>query len=296
MIVGPTAVGKTAVAVRLATQFDTSIVSADARQVFKELVIGTAKPSEDELKKAKHYFVDSHSIHDDFNAGTFAERAEELLSRLFKTSDKVILCGGSGLYIKALLNGFDAIPDVPKEVRQSIIKEYEGNGLAWLQAAVLEADPDFYDVADKQNPQRLMRALEVFKASGQPFSSFKSNPRKDLPFNVIKVGLELPRPELYERIEKRMDDMIASGLFEEAQELYSLRHLNALQTVGYQEIFDFMDGKYNKDEAIRLLKRNSRRYAKRQFTWFKSDSEIKWFHPADYFGIEKFIMEKSAIL
>jgi tRNA dimethylallyltransferase len=244
----------------------------------------------------KHYFINSHSIHDDFNAGAFAAQAEELLDELFKTNDYVVLCGGSGLYVRALLNGFDEIPDVPKEIRQSIIEGYEENGLAWLQAAVLEADPEFYSVADKLNPQRLMRALEVFNASGKPFSSFKSNPRKELPFNVITLGLDLPRPELYERIDKRMDDMIASGLFEEAESLYPLKHLNALQTVGYQEIFDFMDGKYNRDEAIRLLKRNSRRYAKRQFTWFKSDSEINWFHPTDYDGIVKFVTEKSAIL
>ncbi len=288
-LIGPTAVGKTGLAIRLAQQFRTEILSADARQVFKEMNIGTAKPAESELAAVKHHFINSHSIHDDFNAGAFALQAEALINGLFKKYDHLILCGGSGLYVKALLHGFDDMPDVPQLVRQSIIDDYQKNGLEWLQQSVMEVDPDFYYPADKLNPQRLMRALEVFRFSGKPFSSFKGEKKKKLPYHVIKIGLNTDRAELYARIDKRMDGMIAQGLFEEASSLYQHRHLNALQTVGYQEIFDFMDGKYDRAESIRLLKRNSRRYAKRQMTWFQNDKEIKWFHPKEYDQIVEFI-------
>jgi tRNA dimethylallyltransferase len=210
--------------------------------------------------------------------------------------DYAVLCGGSGLYIKALLHGFDDIPEVADGVREQIISEYEKNGLEWLQQSVLAADPDFYYPADKMNPQRLMRALEVFRSSGKPFSSFKGETKKKLPYTVVKVGLTLDRKELYSRIDERMDAMIEVGLFEEAKEFYPLRQLNALQTVGYQEVFDFMDGKYDREEAIRLLKRNSRHYAKRQMTWFSKDSEIEWFDPRDYEKIVEHIQEKTSIL
>jgi len=295
-VVGPTAVGKTGLSIRLAQHFKTEIISADARQVFRELKLGTAKPANEELSLAKHHFINSHSIHDDFNAGAFSLQAEDLMQNLFEKDDKIILCGGSGLYIKALLHGFDDIPEVPLPVRQTIIADYEKYGLEWLQQSVMQADPDYYYPSDKLNPQRLMRALEVFKASGKPFSSFMGERKKKLPFGVIKIGLNIERKELYAQIDKRMDDMIASGLFQEAAELYPYRNLNALQTVGYTEIFDFMDGKYDKDEAVRLLKRNSRRYAKRQLTWFNNDDEINWFHPKDYEAIVQFIQEKSTIL
>jgi tRNA dimethylallyltransferase len=295
-IVGPTAVGKTALAIQLALHFKTEIVSADARQVFQEMNIGTAKPSSDELLTVKHHFINSHSIHENFNAGIFAEQAEKVIHDLFKTHDKIILCGGSGLYIKALLHGFDEMPEVPTTVRQSVIEEYEKNGLEWLQQSVLKSDPDYYEAADKQNPQRLMRALEVFRATGNPFSTFRNEVKKNLPYHVIKIGLNLDRDELYARIDKRMETMIASGLFEEAEKLYPFRNLNALQTVGYSEIFDFMDGKYDKEEAIRLLKRNSRRYAKRQLTWFVRDKEVQWFRPSEFERIEKYIKENLSNL
>ena len=293
---GPTAVGKTKVAIDLAKHFETSVISADARQVYKELVIGTAKPTPQELQKVKHYFIDTHSIKENFNAGMFGEQAEKLMYEIFQKHDWLILCGGSGLYIKALLEGFDNMPKVTSEIRDSIIGEYESKGLAWLQGAVMKADPEFYESVDKSNPQRLIRALEVFRSSGEPFSAFKTSARKTLPFEVIKIGLELERAELYSRIDKRMDEMIKSGLFDEARSLYMYRDLNALQTVGYSEIFDFIDGLYDKEEATRLLKRNSRRYAKRQLTWFNADREITWFHPNDYQAILNFIREKSSIL
>ena len=295
-IVGPTAVGKTALAIRLAQHVKTEIVSADARQVFREMTLGTAKPKEEELLAAKHHFINSHSIHENFNAGAFGEQAGELLNDLFNRHDKIILCGGSGLYIKALLHGFDEMPEIPGAIRQVVIDEYGKNGLEWLQQSVLKADPYYFEVADTQNPQRLMRALEVFRATGNPFSTFRNEAKKDLPYRVIKIGLNMEREDLYARIDQRMDTMIASGLFQEAEKLYVNKNLNALQTVGYSEIFDFMDGKYDKEEAIRLLKRNSRRYAKRQMTWFIRDREIQWFRPNEYASIVQFIQEKSSNL
>ena len=292
-IVGPTAVGKTQVAIQLAKEYRTSIISSDARQIFKELVIGTAKPSSVELQDVRHYFINTHSILDDFNAGLFAAQSEQIINELFKTNDVVVLCGGSGLYIKALLSGFDSIPEVSSEIREEIILEYRQNGLMWLQREVMYIDPEFYNTADQSNPQRLMRALEVFRSSGEPFSSFKSTPAKSLPYRVIKIGLNLDREELYQRIDKRMDKMIEAGLFEEAEKFYQYKNLNALRTVGYSEIFDFIDGRYDKNEAIRLLKRNSRRYAKRQLTWFKSDQELTWFHPDAYQAILTFIKKNQ---
>lgn len=283
-------------AIRLAKHFGTEIISADARQVFKELEIGTAKPSPLELQEVRHHLINTHSIHDNFNAGTFAALSERIIDQLFQTHDHIILCGGSGLYIKALLSGLDNIPEVPMKIRQEIISEYQENGLEWLQNEVNSVDADFYKNADVSNPQRLMRALEVFRATGEPFSSYKSAPQKELYYQVIKVGLNLHRDLLYQRIDQRMDNMIAAGLFEEAKSFYPYKYLNALQTVGYSEIFDFLDGVFDKDEAIRLLKRNSRRYAKRQLTWFNNDKEITWFHPDEYESILKFVTEKSTIL
>ena len=264
--------------------------------MFKELEIGTAKPSLVELQEVRHYFINTHSIHDNFNAGMFAAQSEQIMNELFQTNDFVVLCGGSGLYIKALLSGFDSVPQVPREIREEVIAEYQQNGLIGLQRVVMDVDPEFYKSVDRSNPQRLMRALEVFRACGEPFSSFKSTPKKSLPYNVIKIGLSFDREELYQRIDKRMDDMIVAGLFEEAKKFYQYKNLNALRTVGYWEIFDCLDGNYDKTEAIRLLKRNSRRYAKRQLTWFSSDKEITWFRPDDYELILHFIKEKSTIL
>lgn len=293
---GPTAVGKTAIAIRLAQQYKTEIISADARQVFMEMNIGTAKPTQEELALVPHHFINSQSVLIDFNAGTFAFQAETRIESLFHQHDLLILCGGSGLYIKALLHGFDEMPTVEDGIRKSVIDDYDKNGLVWLQEVVKEIDPVYYGTVDKQNPQRLMRALEVFRASGNPISTFRQKKRKELPYSVIKIGLTMDRLELNARIDRRMEEMIAAGLFDEAGKLHPQKNLNALQTVGYQEIFDFMDGKYDREEAIRLLKRNSRRYAKRQMTWFQKDTEIKWFRPDDYETIVQFIQEKLSLL
>lgn len=279
VIVGPTAVGKTAVAVQLAQRFGTEVVSADSRQVYREMEIGTAKPSATERATVPHHFVDCLSVADDYDAGRFGEEALAVVERLFRSHPFVVVCGGSGLYIKAMLEGFDDMPEVPAAVREEVTHDYRLHGLQGLQAELMDKDPDYYEVVDRQNPQRLMRALEVIRHTGKPFSSYHRKEKRELPFNVVKIGLELEREELYRRIDARMDAMIHAGLFDEAKVLFPQRHLPALQTVGYQEIFGFLEGSYDREEAIRLLKRNSRRYAKRQLTWFRRDPEIKWFHP-----------------
>jgi len=281
VIVGPTAVGKTAVAIQMASHFNTEVISADSRQFFKELTIGTAKPTAAELKQVTHHFINTHSIREEYDAARYGEDALALIYKLFERHDHLVVCGGSGLYIKALIEGFDDIPEVPEAIRDEITNQYERKGLEWLQQKMQELDPNYLTVVDQRNPARLMRALEVVMATGKSISTFQTKQKRVLPFVVIKIGLELDREILYNRIDSRMDKMIDEGLFAEAESLYPFRHHNALQTVGYQEIFDFMDGKYNREEAIRLLKRNSRRYAKRQFTWFKRDEEIIWMNPAN---------------
>jgi tRNA dimethylallyltransferase len=279
VIVGPTAVGKTALAIRLAKQLHTEIISADSRQIYKELEIGTAKPSLTELQQIKHHFVNTHSIKEDYDAGAYGREALLLINSLFQQYDNLILCGGSGLYVRAVLEGFDEMPPVPEGIREEIIKDYEAHGLAWLQAQVKQVDPDYFEVVDVQNPHRLIRALELQRAWQRPMRELRKQKKLEHPFKIIKIGLELEREELYNRIDTRMDAMIEQGLFAEAEKLYPLRNLNALQTVGYREIFGFIDGQYDKTEAVRLLKRNSRHYAKRQLTWFKKDPDIKWFKP-----------------
>lgn len=296
VVAGPTAVGKTKLSIDLALHFQTEIISADARQVFRDMSIGTAKPTAHELSQAKHHLIDSHSIHDSFDAAAFADKAMEKIMQLFSSHDWVVLCGGSGMYIKALLEGFDEMPHVREGIREDLNRLFQTEGIEVLQKELAISDPDYFEEVDKQNPQRLIRALEVVRSSGKPYSSFRKKTRKENPFKVIKIGLELPREELYSRIDARMDSMIALGLFEEAKTLYHLKHLNALQTVGYQEIFGFLDGQFDRDEAIRLLKQNSRNYAKRQLTWFKKDGEMRWFKPDDFQAIVQYIQEKSSIL
>jgi tRNA dimethylallyltransferase len=281
VIVGPTAVGKTAVAIKLAQFYHTEILSADSRQIFKELNIGTAKPSPDELRMVRHHFINSKSIQDDYDAAQFGRDALELITRLFKQYDTLILCGGSGLYIKAVCEGFDDIPQITKGLREELTQNYEQYGLEWLQNKMKLLDPGHLLGIDSKNPHRLIRALEVKMSTGSSIASFQTKNKLRHPFSITKIGLEIPREDLYRRIDERMDRMIQDGLFEEAESLYPQRHCQALQTVGYKEIFDFIDGNYDREEAIRLLKRNSRRYAKRQLTWFKRDAEIRWFSAYD---------------
>jgi len=279
VIAGPTAVGKTEVALCLAEHFRTEIISADSRQIYKELEIGTAKPSPEELSRARHHFINTHSIEQPYDAGAYGRDALTLIQSLFKKYDTLILCGGSGLYIKSVLEGFDDMPEIPSGTREEIIAEYESKGLDWLQQEVKHIDPDYFEQVDKNNPHRLIRALELFRASGLKASQLRAKEKRKHDFSIIKIGLDLGREKLYERIDARMDAMIEGGLFKEAEYFFPKRAVNALQTVGYREIFDYIEGKYDKSEAIRLLKRNTRRYAKRQLTWFKRDPEMHWFSP-----------------
>lgn len=289
VIVGPTAVGKTRVAIQLALALETEIISADSRQIYKELEIGTAKPSREELARVPHHFINSKSIAEEYDAGQFGRDALNLLWDLFKKKDLVVLCGGSGLYVKAVCEGFDEMPEIPAGVREKIIDDYKEKGLDWLQKKVEEIDPDYFIEVDRKNPQRLMRALELYYSSGKRTSELRKKKKVVHPFDIVKIGLELEREELYKRIDQRMDKMIETGLFDEAESLYAKRNHNALQTVGYQEIFGYLDGLYDRQEAIRLLKRNSRHYAKRQLTWFKKDKKINWSAPDKVDEILEFI-------
>ena len=292
VIVGPTAVGKTALSIRLAQELNTEIISADSRQIYREMEIGTAKPANEELNLVTHHLINSHSITETYNAGQFSEDAGRIIENLLK-KDAVIMVGGSGLYIKAFCDGLDEMPEVPGEVREKLNQEYAQNGLYGLLKELSNDDPEYFDQVDRNNPQRVIRALEVIRSTGNPYSQFRKPTNKPQRlFNILKIGLEMEREKVYQRIDLRMDQMIDQGLFEEAASLFDQRNLNALQTVGYQEIFDFMDGKHDREEAIRLLKRNSRRYAKRQMTWFKKDQEIRWFEPSEYKEILDFISNK----
>jgi len=279
VVVGPTAVGKTKTCLKLAQHYKSAIVSADSRQFYKEMNIGTAKPNQEELQLAQHYLINHLSIHQPYTVKDFEQDALEAISQIHGVSDIAILAGGSGLFVKAVCEGLDAIPDIPASYRNDLIRKYEEKGAEPLLRQLQLLDPTYYEAVDRSNIQRVIRALEVINYTQQPFSAFRQNKKKKRPFNIIKIGLTLPRETLYERIDARMDEMIDSGLFEEAMSLYPFKSLNALQTLGYSEIFRYLDNEYDKEEAVRLLKRNSRRYAKRQFTWFNKDPEITWFLP-----------------
>jgi len=294
VLVGPTAVGKTSVAIAVARHFGTEIISADSRQIFRELTIGTAKPSPAELEQVPHHFINSHSVHEPYDAAEYSRDALLLISERFTQHDRLILCGGSGLYVKAVCEGFDEIPEVPEAIRENLMKEYEQHGIKVLQEKMMALDPDYYHEIDKQNPHRLIRALEVVEGTGKSIRSFQKKNKLEHSFSIVKIGLTLPRNVLFERIDRRMDEMISQGLFAEAESLYPFKHINALQTVGYQEIFDYIDGKYDREEAVRLLKRNSRRYAKRQLTWFQRDGDIIWMEPHNIDGIIQAIEEPGS--
>jgi tRNA dimethylallyltransferase len=277
IIVGPTAVGKTAFAIDVARYLDTDIISADSRQCYKELNTGVAKPDQEQLQQVKHYFINSHSIHEDVNAVTFEHFALTAVSEIFQTHRHAVMVGGTGLYVKAFAEGLDDIPAIDEQVRNNIIAAYNKNGLGWLQQEIQRKDPGFWADAEQQNPQRLMRALEVVESTGRSITAFRKGTKQQRPFRIIKVGLELPREILYDRINSRADQMIASGLEKEAKLLLPFRHYNALQTVGYKELFEHFDGVTSLETAINAIKTNTRHYAKRQLTWFKKDEEIKWF-------------------
>ena len=279
VIAGPTAVGKTAAAVRLARRLRTRIISADSRQCYKELDIGVAKPSPEELNLVPHYFINSHSITEEVNAATFEELALRWSADIFRESPYAIMVGGTGLYIRAFTDGLDTIPPVDQGIRSHIREHYEERGLDWLQEEVRKYDPAFYAEGEIRNPQRLMRALEVRMSTGQSILSFRAKQRRQRPFGIRTIGLQLPKEELHRRIDQRVDAMIRAGLPAEAERLLPYRSHNALQTVGYRELFEWIDGKVSLETAIAAIKTNTRQYAKRQLTWFHRDLSVRWTDP-----------------
>jgi tRNA dimethylallyltransferase len=295
LVVGPTAVGKSDLCIKLAKKFQTEILSCDSRQFYREMNLGTAKPSPEELQAVPHHFINSLSITDPYDVQQYEKEALALLERLFQQHRVVVMTGGSGLFADAIQFGLDDIPAVGADLRQEIIQEYQDKGLGWLKGEVARVDPDYFAVVDRDNPQRLMRALEVCRGTGHPFSSFRVKKKVNRLFQVIKIGLDLPREVLYRRIDQRMDAMVVRGLFEEAASLFAQRELNALQTLGYSEIFGFLEGKYDREETLRLLKRNSRRYAKRQLTWFRKDTSLVWFDPNQLEKVLVYVTDQMAL-
>lgn len=291
-IVGATAVGKTSLAIQLAHYFNTVIISADSRQFYKELNIGTAKPNALEMDGIIHYFIDNQSITQNYSVGEYEKDALSLLDNLFQKYDTIVAVGGSGLYVRALCDGLDEFPKIDADIRPQLQKELEEKGLSYLTNLLKELDFDYYQEVDLQNTQRVLRAVEVCIGTKKTYSSFRKGKKKERPFQIIKIGLTLPREILYQKIDARMDLMIEQGLEKEATDLLPFAAHNALKTVGYQEIFDFLENKYDWNECVRLLKRNSRRYAKRQITWFGADNEITWFEPNDLEKIINFIEKK----
>lgn len=281
VIGGPTAVGKTAVSIGVAKHLQTEIVSADSRQVYHEMTIGTAKPTHEELSSVRHHFINSRFIKDEYDAAQYGRDALATIESLFKTKDHVVLCGGSGLYIRAVCEGFDEIPDVDDSIRDALIIELETKGIARLQEMLGELDPGMIQHIDTRNPHRLIRALEIKIGTGESILTFRQQKKLEHDFRIKKFALELPRDILYKRIEARLEQMLLDGLVKEARALYPYRDKNALQTVGYQEIFGFIENQYDYTEMVRLLKRNTRRYAKRQITWFKRDREFQWLDASD---------------
>ena len=281
LILGPTGVGKTELALRVAQRYGCPIVSCDSRQIFREIPIGTAAPAAEEQQRVKHYFVGERSIDEDYNAGQYERDALQLLATLFAQHEVVVMTGGSMLYADAVCKGLDDLPSVPPSVRADVQREYETKGLAWLQSEVQRLDPTYWVEVDQQNPARLAHCVELSRVTGQPYSALRSHTAKARPFRILKIGLDRPRAELYARIGERVKQMMEAGLLEEAKAVYPKRALNSLQTVGYKELFAYLDGEYDLHRAIELIQQNSRHYAKRQLTWFRRDNEIHWLNAND---------------
>lgn len=292
VITGPTAVGKTALCLQLARHYGIPIVNADSRQIYRDLKIGTAAPTEAELRQVRHYFVGTLGLDDYYSASLYEEQAMQLLGQLFQTSDLALLTGGSMMYIDAVCNGIDDIPTVDDVTRETLKQRLADEGLESLCNELRRLDPEHYEVVDRKNPRRVVHALEICLMTGQTYTSFRKNERKERPFRIVKIGLARPREELYERINRRVDQMMSDGLLDEARRLYPLRHLNALNTVGYKEMFAFLDGTWTLEEAVERLKGNTRRYARKQLTWFKKDEEVTWFAPDE---IERIIQHVDLI-
>ena len=281
VIVGPTGSGKTDLSIRLALHYRAPILSTDSRQVYRSMPIGTAQPTDEQLKTVEHHFIASHDIKDRLNCGEYEVQALACLEKLFAQHDDVVAVGGSGLYVRALCEGMDELPQADEALRRELERRLADEGIGALAAQLRELDPRYYEEVDRSNPARVVRALEVCLQTGRPYSAQRTGVRRERPFRIIKIGVNLPREVLYDRINRRVDAMVAEGLEAEARRLYPHRELNALQTVGYREFFDCFDGRVTRDEAVELIKRNTRRYAKRQLTWFRRDPEIRWFSPTD---------------
>ncbi len=289
VIAGPTAIGKTAAAIQIAQKYHTEIVSADSRQFYIEMNIGTAKPSTEELNIVKHHFINSHHISESFSVGDFEEQGLKLINELFKNHDTVVMAGGSGLYINAICNGLDDLPKANSELRGKLNLDYQEKGIEYLQAELKANDPAYYAEVDIFNPQRMIRALEVYLTTGVPFSFYRSKQHKTRPFKIIKIGLNADREQLYAQINNRVDQMIETGLVDEVKKLIPYRDLNALNTVGYSELLQYFDSTFSLADAIEKIKQNTRRFAKRQLTWFKKDQQIHWFSPTDINAIVNFL-------
>jgi tRNA dimethylallyltransferase len=279
IIAGPTAVGKTAIALELARTLNTEIISADSRQCYRELKIGVARPSEEELELVHHHFIASHSIQEKLDAAVFENYALQKAAQIFQHHDYAVMVGGTGLYIGAFCEGMDAIPAIPEEIRNEINQAYAQQGLSWLQQQVQQLDPQFYREGEIRNPRRMMRALEVFRATGKSILSFRKGEAADRPFQTIKFALDIPREQLHRHINQRVDRMMEAGLLAEVESLVPYQHLNALQTVGYKELFDYLNGQCTLPDAVAAIKTNTRQYAKRQLTWFRKDDSYTWFPP-----------------
>lgn len=296
ILLGPTGVGKTELSLRIAEHFGSPIISSDSRQLYKDLPIGTAAPTAEQMARVQHYLVGTLSLTDYYSASNFEEDVITLLGKLHQTHPAVVMTGGSMMYIDAVTKGIDDIPTVTPEIRSTIYKQYETEGLAPILEELKKADPIHYEEVDRSNYKRVIHAVEICRMTGKPYSSFRTNTKKERPFRIIQVGLNRDRDELYERINRRVDQMMADGFLEEARRVFPYRNLNSLNTVGYKELFNYLDGTWPLDFAIEKIKRNSRVYARKQMTWFKRDTEIKWFHPDEEKAILAYLDAETAIL
>ncbi|UCH15190.1 MAG: tRNA (adenosine(37)-N6)-dimethylallyltransferase MiaA [Bacteroidales bacterium] len=293
VILGPTGVGKTKTAIKIAKKLKTEIISCDSRQIYRELRIGTAVPTDNELAEVKHHFIQSKSIYEYYNASMFEFEALDLLDELFKKYKRVVMVGGSGLYINAVCYGIDDLPTIDPDLRKELAEKYKNEGIESIRKQLKFLDPKYYAIVDLKNHKRILKALEVSIMTGKPYSSFLLHQIKERSFNAIKIGLSMERDKLYKRIYERVDSMIASGLLKEAKQYYKDRNLNSLNTVGYKELFNHLDGKITLENAIELIKRNTKNYARKQLTWFRKDREIKWFNPGETNKIINFIKLKK---
>lgn len=292
IVLGPTGVGKSDISIQLAKHYHSEIISADSRQFFRELTIGTAVPSPDDLKMVPHHFIQTKSIHDYYNVSEYENEALQLVSELFVRINPIVLTGGSMLYVDTICNGIDDIPTVDPEIRDEVIGWYEKNGIEALRQRLLEIDSEYYQIVDLNNPKRLLHAVEIHQMTGMPFTSFRKKTVKERPFRMIKIGINQDRKVLYDRINERVLRMIDAGLLNEAKTVYPHRKLNSLNTVGYKELFSYLDGDCSLDEAIDLIQRNTRKYARKQLTWFRRDQQIKWFEPDQIQKIIDYVDQK----